>query len=150
MESNFPQGEPKVTEVQQPSPLQTDRPGMIDTINRPKPSITDQPWQEWLDIAFDFLAKIPDQLGGFFSNYNKPLVTLVLILSGLVSVYITLAVLDAIDDIPLLSPVLELVGLAYTGWFVWRYLLKASTRKELLAEFEALKSQVVGRITDEG
>lgn len=150
MESNFPQGEPKVTEVQQPSTITTEPPGMIDKINRSQPAASDQPWQEWLDIAFDFLAKIPDQLTRFFSNYNRPLVTLVLILSSLVSVYITLAVLDAIDDIPLLSPILELVGLGYTGWFVWRYLLKASTRKELLAEFEALKAQVVGRMTDEG
>ena len=39
---------------------------------------------------------------------------------------------------------MEIVGLGYSGWFVWRYLLKASNRKELLGEFDALKNQVFG------
>jgi hypothetical protein len=56
-----------------------------------------------------------------------------------------LAVLDAINDIPLLAPVFELVGIGYTAWFVYRYLLKVETRKELATEFESLKGQVVGK-----
>jgi hypothetical protein len=107
--------------------------------------IKEQPWQEWIDLVFDFLAKIPEQVGAFFSGYRQPLVTLLLIISGIVTVYITLAVLDAIDDIPLLAPVLELVGLGYTAWFIYRYLWKAENRQELIKEFEAFKSQVVGR-----
>jgi hypothetical protein len=59
-------------------------------------------------------------------------------------VKVTLAVLDAIDDIPLLAPILQLVGIVYSGWFVWRYLLKDENRRELLAEIDALKAQVFG------
>ncbi|RMF20740.1 MAG: hypothetical protein D6756_13675 [Cyanobacteria bacterium J083] len=105
----------------------------------------DIPWQEWIEPVVDFLGKLPDELGSFFSDYKKPLITLLVFLSGLVTVYVTLAVLDAINDIPLLAPFFELVGIGYTGWFAWRYLLKAETRSELIAEFEALKSQVVGK-----
>jgi hypothetical protein len=61
-----------------------------------------------------------------------------------------LAVLDAINDIPLLSPVFELVGIGYTAWFVYRYLLKVETRKELGEEFKSLKGQVVGKDSVEG
>lgn len=42
------------------------------------------------------------------------------------------------------NTMLELVGIGYTGWFVWRYLWKASTRQELFSEFDKLKSQVLG------
>jgi hypothetical protein len=68
-----------------------------------------------------------------------------LLLSGIVTVKVTLAVLDAINDIPLLAPTFELVGIGYTAWFVYRYLLKVETRQELTEEFKALKGQVVGK-----
>ncbi|HEY9635421.1 MAG TPA: CAAD domain-containing protein [Coleofasciculaceae cyanobacterium] len=121
-----------------------DQPGAITKLPPPKPS-TDQPWQEWGQPVIDFLAKLPDYVGGFFSDYQRPLITLALILSGGITVKVTLAVLDAINDIPLLAPVFELVGIGYTAWFVYRYLLKVETRKELSTEFESLKGQVVGK-----
>jgi hypothetical protein len=93
----------------------------------------------------DFLSKFPDYVGGFFYNYQQPLITLALILSGVITVKVTLAVLDSINDIPLLAPVFELVGIGYTAWFVYRYLLKVETRKELGAEFQSLKGQVIGK-----
>jgi CAAD domains of cyanobacterial aminoacyl-tRNA synthetase len=104
----------------------------------------EQDWQEWVNVVVDFLAEVPELLGSFFSNYKQPLTTLGLILTAGITVYITLSVLDAIDNIPLLSSILELVGLGYTAWFVTRYLLKASTREELFAEFNGLKQQVLG------
>lgn len=111
------------------------------------PSSSEQAWQEWVDVVVDFLAKIPEQLGDFFGNYKKPLTTLGLILTAAITVYVTLAVLDAINHIPLLSSILELVGLGYVAWFVTRYLLKASTRDELFAEFNGIKQQIIGSIS---
>ena len=108
-------------------------------------SIQSQPWQELADTLLDLLAKVPNSVGNFFSNYRQPLVTVLLILSSVVTIYITLAVLDAIDDIPLLSPVLKLVGMGYSAWFVYRYLWKAENRQELWQEFDAFKAQIVGR-----
>ncbi|MBF2057284.1 MAG: CAAD domain-containing protein [Cyanobacterium sp. T60_A2020_053] len=101
-------------------------------------------WQEWVDVIVDFLAKVPDQLGGFFSDYKQPLTSFGLIVTAAITVYITLSVLDAIDNIPLLSSILELVGLGYSAWFTTRYLLKASTRQELFSEFNGLKNQILG------
>lgn len=101
--------------------------------------------QELIEPVFDFLGKLPDELGNFFADYKKPLITLLIFASGIVSVYVVLSVINAINDIPLLSPILELVGLGYSVWFVYRYLLRASTRSELAQEFEVLKKQVVGK-----
>jgi hypothetical protein len=106
---------------------------------------TDQPWQEWVQPVFDFFSKLPSIVGGFFATYQQSLITIGLILLALVTVKLTLAVLDAINDIPLLAPLFELVGIGYTVWFVSRYLLKAETRQELGTEFNALKGQVVGK-----
>jgi hypothetical protein len=151
MESNLPQSEyagssAKGTVAAEPQDIKVnvDQPGAITKLPSPN-STTDQAWQEWVQPVSEFLSKLPDYVGGFFSSYQKPLITLALILSGVITVKVTLAVLDAINDIPLLSPVFELVGIGYTAWFVYRYLLKVETRKELASEFDALKGQVVGK-----
>ncbi len=124
--------------------VNVDKPGAIVKPPAPSPS-NEQPWQEWVQIASEFLSKLPDYVSDFFSSYQKPLLTVGLIVTAGISVKVTLAVLDAINDIPLLAPVFELVGIGYTVWFVNRYLLKVETRKELGNEFNALKGQVVGK-----
>lgn len=124
--------------------VNVDQPGAITKLPPPNPS-TDQAWQEWVQPVVDFLSKLPDYVGGFFYNYQQPLITLALLLSGVITVKVTLAVLDSINDIPLLAPIFELVGIGYTAWFVYRYLLKVETRKELGEEFKSLKGQVVGK-----
>jgi glutamyl-tRNA synthetase len=113
-----------------------------------KVSATEEPPQAWeriRDQVLQILSELPDYVGGFFSDYQKPIITLVLLLSGVVSVKVFLAVLDAINDIPLLAPSFELIGLGYTAWFVYRYLLRANTRKELSEELQAFKEQVIGQ-----
>jgi len=125
--------------------ISNDVPGMMTTTGK---SAGDSNWQEYVDLVVDFLAKVPEQLGSFFSDYQKPLTTTGLIIASAITVYITLSVLDAIDNIPLLSSILELIGLGYSVWFVTRYLLKASTRQELFSEFDSLKQEVLGGKAD--
>jgi hypothetical protein len=43
---------------------------------------------------------------------------------------------------------MELIGLGYTGWFAYRYLLFKSNRKELVSEIEELKSKITGSTDD--
>ncbi len=121
--------------------LSTETPGAIA---KPSP-VDNKPAQEWLKIGKDFLAKIYDIIGEFISNNEKELVNLLLIFLAILAVKITLAILAAINDFPLLSPLFELIGLGYTAWFVYRYLWKESSRQELKDEFKALKSQVMGK-----
>ncbi|MGK7961878.1 CAAD domain-containing protein [Crocosphaera sp.] len=132
--------ESKVQEQTTATNLSSEAPGTLAK----SPSVGDQPWQEWLEPVVDILAKVPEYVSQFFSEYQKPLTTVGLLLLAIVSVKIIVAVLGAIDDIPLLAPLLEMVGLGYSAWFVWRYLWKASNRKELLTEFDAIKNQVFG------
>lgn len=128
-------------EVQNPSGFNTETPGVIAPA---KLSPADKPWQEWIEVGSDFLSKLYDYLGEFIADNRKILINLGLLFGAVVAVKLTLAILDAINDIPLLAPLFELVGIGYTGWFVYRYLLKESTRQELVTEFDALKTQVMG------
>ncbi len=111
-----------------------------------------QPEEQWLKYGQQisgFLGTLPDYLGKFFGQYQQPIVSIGLIVTAVVTVKVLLAVLDALNDVPLVAPTFELIGIAYSVWFIYRYLLKASTRQELSSEITILKSQVVGKKTSE-
>jgi hypothetical protein len=127
------------TAEQQGTAINTENAGSLSRI-----SANPEQWQEWVKPVTEFLSQLPNYIVQFFSDYKQPLISLGLIVAGIITVKVTLALLDAINDIPLLAPILELVGLGYTGWFVFRYMLKASDRKELVSEFDKLKGQVIG------
>ncbi|MGV0028253.1 CAAD domain-containing protein [Phormidesmis priestleyi] len=122
-------------------PINTDEAGTL----APLASGDNEQWREIGEKAYSFLAGLPEYVGKFFAEYQKPIVTLGLIFGSIVSVKLTLALLSAVNDIPLLEPAFELIGLSYIVWFVYRYLLKASTRQELSQEVDKLKGQVVGK-----
>ncbi|OVA01889.1 Cyanobacterial aminoacyl-tRNA synthetase [Macleaya cordata] len=63
---------------------------------------------------------------------------------ALVAVWLSSVVVGAINSVPLLPKIMELVGLGYTGWFVYRYLLFKSSRKELATDIESLKKKIAG------
>jgi glutamyl-tRNA synthetase len=139
MNPEVKQAEAEKTLVQ----VNVEQAGAITTV-----SATEEPASQWERIreqVLQILSELPEYVGGFFSDYQKPIITLVLLLSGVISVKVFLAVLDAINDIPLLEPTFELVGLGYTAWFVYRYLLRANTRKELSEELQAFKEQIIGQ-----
>ncbi len=118
-----------------------------DTANLPKLPPAPEPESQWQQISRQIsqvLEQLPAYLSSFFKDYKQPLITVALILAAIVTAKLVLAALDAINDIPLLSPLFELVGIGYASWFVFRYLLKASTRQELADEIQLLKNQFVG------
>ncbi|MCW5316555.1 hypothetical protein GTQ43_22875 [Nostoc sp. KVJ3] len=118
-----------------------------DTVNLPKLPPASEPESQWQQISrqvSQFFEQLPEYLNSFFKDYKQPLITVSLILSAIVTAKLVLAVLDAINDIPLLSPLFELIGISYATWFIFRYLLKVSTRQELSKEIQLLKDQFVG------
>ncbi|HEY9597156.1 MAG TPA: CAAD domain-containing protein [Cyanophyceae cyanobacterium] len=110
-------------------------------------SASDSSTQQWSQLGEQirvFFQALPGYVTHFFEDYKRPLGTIGIIIGAIIFIKVMLALLDAIDDIPLISPTLELIGIAYTAWFVYRYLLRASNRQELMEEFKSLKNQVLG------
>ncbi|MBD2361240.1 CAAD domain-containing protein [Anabaena minutissima FACHB-250] len=115
--------------------------------NLPKlPPATDSnaQWQQTAKQVADFFGQFPEYLGSFYQKYKQPIVTVLLILSLVVTLKVLLALIDAINDIPLLSPLFEVIGISYSTWFIFRYLIKSSTRQELVSEVNSLKNQFFG------
>lgn len=55
------------------------------------------------------------------------------------------SVVDAIERIPIVSGVIELVGLGVTGWFIYRYLLFGPDREELLSNIDEIVNKITGK-----
>jgi ABC-type transport system involved in cytochrome bd biosynthesis fused ATPase/permease subunit len=119
----------------------------VDNQNLPKLPPANQSNEQWQQIGSqvsEFLAKLPEYLGRFFNQYQQPLITLGLIFSVIVTLKVVLAILGAINGIPLVAPIFELIGIGYTTWFVSRYLIKSSNRQELGQEIKNFQNQIVG------
>jgi hypothetical protein len=99
---------------------------------------------DWMKQSADILTEVPAYLGQIYGEYKSAINTIALFVGILVGAKLTLAVLSAVNEIPLLAPTFEIVGIGYTVWFVWRYLLQASTRNELTSEIDGLKSEIFG------
>ncbi|KAK1420227.1 hypothetical protein QVD17_21653 [Tagetes erecta] len=63
---------------------------------------------------------------------------------AVVAVWLSSILIGAVNSVPLLPKVMELVGLGYSGWFVYRYLLFKSSRKELATDIESIKKKIAG------
>ncbi|BAZ25346.1 hypothetical protein NIES4073_62510 [Kalymmatonema gypsitolerans NIES-4073] len=138
--------EPEIVETKSPEATVPNINNQTGTITKLQPSVQSQDqWLKYGEQVSGFLATLPDYVGTFFNRYKQPLITLGLIVAAIVTVRVVLAILDALNDIPLVAPTFELIGIGYSAWFVYRYLLKASNRQELTSEIAALKSQVVGK-----
>jgi hypothetical protein len=61
------------------------------------------------------------------------------VFAAIVSVKLTLALLSALNEIPLVEPILEIVGLIYSAWFVTRFMIKAEKRQAFYSNLWKLK-----------
>jgi CAAD domains of cyanobacterial aminoacyl-tRNA synthetase len=95
--------------------------------------------------ATEFLASLPNDVKKFYADNKSAVTTVGIVFGTIVGLKLTLAVLSAINEIPLLAPTFEMVGLGYTAWFVWRYLFRAETRNELTSELNNFKSGIFGK-----
>eukprot|EP00240_Pyramimonas_obovata_P007084 CAMPEP_0118956474 /NCGR_PEP_ID=MMETSP1169-20130426/61600_1 /TAXON_ID=36882 /ORGANISM="Pyramimonas obovata, Strain CCMP722" /LENGTH=160 /DNA_ID=CAMNT_0006904507 /DNA_START=723 /DNA_END=1205 /DNA_ORIENTATION=- len=64
---------------------------------------------------------------------------------GVVGLVALAGVLKGIESLPLVSDFLEVVGISYSLWFTYRYLLFKPDREELKAKLSVIKEDVLGK-----
>jgi len=96
-------------------------------------------------VSSDIWKQVTQLWEEYFGEGKKDNLTLAIIVSAAIPLLIaTSALLDFLNKLPLLPSVFELVGFGYSAWFVYRYLLLANTRKELIDAIAAWKNKVLG------
>ncbi|WP_225225838.1 CAAD domain-containing protein [Komarekiella delphini-convector] len=127
--------------------VQSSQPGNLSTL--PSANKSSERVSEIGRKISNFLERLPEYVVNFFNEYKLPVISFALLVVGVTGLRILLAIVDAINDIPLVSPFFELVGIGYVTWSVFRYFLKASTRQELAAEMRSIKEQIAGENVSE-
>ncbi|MGQ4649840.1 valine--tRNA ligase [Lyngbya aestuarii] len=94
----------------------------------------------------EFLAELPGGLGNFFGQNRREIVVVSVILAAIVALRVLLATTSALGEIPLVSGTFQLIGLGYSIWFLYRYVLRASNRKQLSAKIQSLKELSLGKV----
>jgi CAAD domains of cyanobacterial aminoacyl-tRNA synthetase len=93
----------------------------------------------------DKLSDLSSYISQVYQNNRGAFIAVGLFFAALVTLKLMLAIVSAVNSIPLFAPFFQTIGLGYTGWFVYRYLLHASTRQELGEEITKLKLKVMGK-----
>jgi glutamyl-tRNA synthetase len=139
--SNEPETNIAITEVSSGTDPESAMGTTKVTVTEEKPNQTQQIKEQVISI----LSELPAYIGGFYEQYKSPLTVVGVIIASIISLKVLLGVVDELNDIPLLAPTFELIGIGYTAWFVYRYLLRSSNRQQLGQEIQALKEQILGK-----
>jgi valyl-tRNA synthetase len=102
---------------------------------------------EFLETMRPLLEEPLEYLGSFFSDIRRPSLSLLAIGAFLLALKFAGAVIDAVEDFPLFSLLMEIVGVWVTVSFVRNNLLTAEDRQQLFSTINAWKAQVLGAST---
>ncbi|KAJ6815401.1 protein CURVATURE THYLAKOID 1B, chloroplastic-like [Iris pallida] len=67
-----------------------------------------------------------------------------LAVAGVVALWGSTGMISAIDRLPLVPGILELVGIGYTGWFAYRNLVFKPDREALIAKIKSTYGEIIG------
>ncbi|KAL5078988.1 hypothetical protein RYX36_007409 [Vicia faba] len=117
--------------------LEADKNGYSETVENGEPK--EELPSDGETLPLDFLEKLNLKI-----DLNDTASLAVYGGGAIVTLWLTSAVIGAIDSIPVIPKLFEVVGLGYSLWFTYRYLLFKKNRDELSSVIEGLKEQVLG------
>jgi valyl-tRNA synthetase len=130
---NFANGTAKSTGAQSPSKFQ---------------SADDASWQKISATVAQFLENFLDNPTGYFDNffvdYKKPVLSLAILLGFGMTYKVLHSMLAAINDVPGLAAIFQLVGIGYSVQFGVRRVLKGETRDRVLTELKEIWADIKG------
>lgn len=100
-------------------------------------------WQELLDRLNGWLGE--GRATELWQQSQRPLKALAAALALLLVLRLLGSVLGALDGVPMLPRLLQLVGLIWIGVYSSRHLVRSDSRQQLVAKVEGVWSSVVGR-----
>ncbi|MGB3193149.1 MAG: CAAD domain-containing protein [Limnoraphis sp.] len=94
--------------------------------------------------ASNFIDNVPDYIKYFWSAYKQVIFVFVYALLALLIFVIITTIIKALDGLPLIATFFQSVGILYTIWFSFRYIITAEKRRKLISNFNELKKNVIG------
>lgn len=124
--------------------ISVEQPGTLFEVPSNKSNLLPDDIKGTADKVLGFMGEFPEYLTDAYGEYRKPMTTIGLLVVASLTVAVADGILDRLNAIPFFAPTFELIGLGFSGWFIFRYLLYAESRQELKQEVDVIKSRVVG------
>eukprot|EP01023_Acetabularia_acetabulum_P058797 TRINITY_DN6994_c0_g2_i3.p1 TRINITY_DN6994_c0_g2~~TRINITY_DN6994_c0_g2_i3.p1 ORF type:complete len:282 (-),score=38.98 TRINITY_DN6994_c0_g2_i3:101-946(-) len=90
-------------------------------------------------------SAVVSELKGKWETVEEKPAAIGLAVSGFIALLALNGVVGAIDKIPVINQLMELVGVGVTGWFTYRYLIVKSKRDELIGLATDFVDKVTGK-----
>lgn len=87
---------------------------------------------------------ITKSVQNLWDNSEDRLALIGLGFAAIVAIWASANLVSAIDRLPLIPTVLEVIGILYSSWFVYRYLLFKPDREELFKIYNDTISDILG------
>ncbi len=138
--------ESSLTDSQMNEPL-TKQPAdqfAANLFDRAQVSADDNIFQQIKTTLLAFLEHPARYFDNFFADYKKPVLSLSVLLGIGVTYKVLDSMLDAIDELPLLAGLFQLVGLIYTVRFGVKKVSTAEKRAQVVADLQQLWAEISG------
>ncbi|KAH7692618.1 Cyanobacterial aminoacyl-tRNA synthetase CAAD domain-containing protein [Dioscorea alata] len=93
-------------------------------------------------------TELPEILNTIQETWNKlddKYAVAALVFALVVALWCSTGLISAVDRLPLLPGIFELVGIGYTGWFVYRNLIFKPDREALITKVKCTYSDIIGK-----
>lgn len=117
---------------------------LAESANQATTKLTDN-WRSFQTKATTWMDQATTNMATFFRNNGSLLSAIGWALLVVVGIRMLFALVHVLDNIPLITPLLELIGFAYVVWFIRRYLIRVQDRQELVQTLNQYKTDILGR-----
>ena len=142
---------PTVEEVSTPEKVEAqvsdDQEPVETTIS--EPTTNQQQLEKIKQQLINILSNFPEYSSEFYQEYKSQITVVGLIIVAILTLRLIIGLVGVLEEIPILSFTFEFVGMGYTIWFIYRYLLGKSKRQELLEKIQDIKADIVGKNIEE-
>lgn len=101
--------------------------------------------KQWEKQIYKSIGEVSVFSSEFIRAYQPLLLALGALSIAAFAIFLLGGLLDTIDDIPFLKPILQLIGLGYILWLVFRYFLGADRRAKTVADLKKVVNNSIDK-----
>lgn len=118
--------------------------GETQVVTASETSVPVAPTSEEPTEATTEVPEILEKVQAAWDKVDDKYAVISLAVAGVIVLWGSTGLISAIDKLPLLPGVLELVGIGYTGWFVYQNLIFQPDRDAILKKIKDTYSDIIG------
>lgn len=102
----------------------------------------DNPTKELVDTLNNGASDVASKVQAWWEGSDEKPTIIAVGAGSLLALYFASSIIGAIDRLPLISTIFELIGLTFTGWTAYRYFLIDGEKDKMISQVKSFASKV--------